>query len=457
MMHSFTRRQFLQRAGSALAATACTAWHPLAAREAIPQQPMEVLHPRHRVPLSFIIDDSTCLVNMGHFCMPQFAEAWPDREIYKKPWQTWPREIPDSFVREFGEWCTEYGVKGKYSIVPNPACVGRLDRGLPGWSSDDLKNSLRLVRELLVPNWDIHPEMITHTRVIDIKTGLPMEGARDATMENSFPQHDISVDELASYMAYALRILKNCELPCAGITTPGGFGGRVADKLPMAVHHAVRDVYGAELPHYFKYVIDGADSTAPKLEFFGQPGDISRLTMNIPAGTGDWFGGWDGDETSQPGLYASEDATRGRMVELIERSEPAIMLCHWPGLYSQGTKQGFHDFQKVVTALHARFSSQIHWMKLSDIGHYWAARELTKIEARDDGGLSLDAPFACTDFTVRIGKRPTNPPTLHAGESSERLREVDSPTRLVGGTFWRDDEQVIVCFRLPKGPSRLEL
>ena len=24
-------------------------------------------------PLSFIIDDSTCLVNMGHFCMPQFA------------------------------------------------------------------------------------------------------------------------------------------------------------------------------------------------------------------------------------------------------------------------------------------------------------------------------------------------------------------------------------------------
>ena len=34
-----------------------------------------VLNPRNRVPLSFIIDDSTCLVNMGHFCMPQFAEC----------------------------------------------------------------------------------------------------------------------------------------------------------------------------------------------------------------------------------------------------------------------------------------------------------------------------------------------------------------------------------------------
>ena len=84
------------------------------------------------MPLSFIIDDSTCLVNMGSFCMPQFAEAWPDREIYRKPWQTWPREIPDAFVREFGQWCAEQGVKGKYSVVPYPCCVGWLDRELPG-------------------------------------------------------------------------------------------------------------------------------------------------------------------------------------------------------------------------------------------------------------------------------------------------------------------------------------
>ncbi|UCF39356.1 MAG: hypothetical protein JSU96_08750, partial [Acidobacteriota bacterium] len=60
---------------------------------------VEVLNPMNRVPLSFIIDDSTCLVNMGHFCMPQFAEAWPERGIYDKPWKTWPREIPDAFVR----------------------------------------------------------------------------------------------------------------------------------------------------------------------------------------------------------------------------------------------------------------------------------------------------------------------------------------------------------------------
>ena len=79
---------------------------------------VEVMHPRGRVPLSFIIDDSTCLVNMGHFCMPQFAAAFPQRFEYKRPWQEWPREIPDAFLREFGEWCAANGVRGKFSIVP---------------------------------------------------------------------------------------------------------------------------------------------------------------------------------------------------------------------------------------------------------------------------------------------------------------------------------------------------
>ncbi|MGI9466861.1 MAG: hypothetical protein ACR2OA_07055, partial [Rubripirellula sp.] len=146
---------------------------------------VEVLLPRHRVPLSFVIDDSTCLVNMGHFCTPQFAEAQPDRAEYKKPWRDWPREIPDQFVRRFGEWCADRGVRGKYSIVPYPACVGWVDREMPGWSRRQLQDSLKLVRELMVPNWDIHPEMITHTRVIDLKTGRPKEAINAGTMENS--------------------------------------------------------------------------------------------------------------------------------------------------------------------------------------------------------------------------------------------------------------------------------
>ena len=65
------------------------------------------------------------------------------------------------------------GSRASTSIVPYPACVGRLDRGLPGWTRRELDDSLALVRTLMVPNWDIHPEMVTHTRVIDLATGHP--------------------------------------------------------------------------------------------------------------------------------------------------------------------------------------------------------------------------------------------------------------------------------------------
>lgn len=462
-MNTPSRRDFL-RAGAALAAAGAgfrrgvfAAYVPEdnpAGERPRPAEGIEVIHPRGRVPLSYIIDDSTCLVNMGHFCMPQFAAAWPDREDYKKPWKKWPREIPDDFVREFGEWCGEHGVRGKYSIVPNPACVGWLDRDLPGWSHQELLESLRLVRELLAPNWDIHPEMITHTRVIDLRTGRPFAEISAATMENWYPEEKKSVDELAGYVAYALRVLHNCELPCEGITTPGGFGNLVKPELALAVFEAVRDVYGAEIPHYFKYVADGDESTWPRLEHVeGLETDHPRVVVNVPAATGDWFGGWDGDLESRGHLYASSDATSGRMVELIERGDPAVMLCHWPGLYSHGTKAGFADLKKVILALEGRYKDQTIWMKPSEIGRYQVAKELTAIRRNDDGFV-LDAPFACPSFTVRLPKK-TGAPRVEAATGPLSLEEVRARRDLAPAKWLKEGDSAIVCFDLPKGRSTL--
>ena len=452
-----SRRSFLSSSLAVTGAAVGLGTLPLHARQSgNADELVTVLNPRNRVPLSFIIDDSTCLVNMGHFCMPQFAECYPNRKDYQKPWKTWPREIPDSFVREFGEWCAEHGVKGKYSIVPNPACVGWMDRELPGWSRRELLDSLKLVRELMVPNWDIHPEMITHTRVIDVKTGRPINEISPATMENSYPREKKSVDELAEYLAYALRILKNCDLPCEGVTTPGGFGNLVKPELSLAVHDAVRDVYGTELPHYFKYVVGSNESTKPKLEHVrGLGTDDPKVTVNVLAGTGDWFGGWDGDLESKPDRYATEDATSGRMVEMIERGEPAVMLCHWPGMYTHGTKAGFRAFQRVVTSLAARFRNETAWMKVSQIARYYAAAELTEITTTPDG-FALTAPFGTSGFTLKIVKPATGKPVLRtASGDSQTLDEVRTATDLDSGKWLCEDSSQILCFDLPKGSTTI--
>ena len=448
-----TRRDFLRMGTAALAGL--QAGQSLSVAGIGQAADVEVLNPQMRVPLSFVIDDSTCLVNMGHYCMPQFAAAWPDRREYKKPWQTWPREIPDSFVREFGEWCAGQGVKGKYSIVPYPACVGWVDRELPGWSRKQLQDSLSLVRDLMVPNWDIHPEMITHTRVIDLKTGRPIQEISPATMENSYPRTKKSVDELTAYLAYALRILKNCDLPCEGVTTPGGFGNLVKSELSLAVHEAVRDVYGSELPHYFKYVVSGDGSAQPQLEHVrGLDSSDPKVTVNVPACTGDWFGGWDGDRESEGDRYANQDATSGRMVELIKRGEPAVMLCHWPGMYTQGTKQGYSAFKKVVKALNVNYGDETIWMKISEIGRYWTAKELTRIEP-GNRKISFQAPFGTPRFTVRVPLPVTAAPRLMIDQVPLPLQSVKSPRLLQSGTWCPDQDGMVVCFDLPRGESEI--
>ncbi len=456
----WTRRRFL-RTAAATAALLAAGKRSLVSQEAgerperHPSVTVEL--PRLRVPVSLIIDDSTCLVNLNRFAIPQFAEAWRkvDPSRYQHDWRSMPHEIPDAFVRKFGLWCAEHGVKGKYTVVPYPACLGRLDRVLPGWTQQELDESIELVRRLLLPNWDIHPEMVTHTWAIDLKTGHPYPERSIRFMENWDFSVGKSVDELASYMAYALHILKNVGLPCEGITTPGGFGNRVRPQLAQATLEACRDVFQAEIPHYFRDLYDsGPRSVAPRVEYAaGLRTDNPRCVVSILGCTGDWTGGWDCSNRGYLDRFITPDLQSGRLVEVITRGEPACIVCHWTGIYFNGEEVGFKIFQEVVRRLHARFD-YIQWMKLSEIARYWAAKELTAIE-RFDNRLVLHAPFATDNFTFTIHQAPPGTPRWSHDSTVQLLEPQNEPLRLKNGQFIRRNDGVTVCVSLARGASEL--
>lgn len=466
-MKQLTRRRFVQLAGASLAAGILNSNRALPASLQVPgERPVRdsairVLNPRNRVPVSLIIDDSTCLVNLAHFAMSQFAEVWPGRAEYQKPWKEFPREIPDSFVRRFMDWCEEHGVKGKYSVVPYPACVGWLDRDLPGWSHQELVESLRLVRERIMPRWDIHPEMVTHTWVINTKTGRPYEERSARFMENWGWSEGRSVDELTDYLAYALRILKNVDLHCEGITTPGGFGSRARPQLAQATLEACRDVFRTEIPHYFRDLFTDERSVAPRVEYAsGLDGDDPKCVVSIIGCTGDWFGGWDGTTEGSADLFITPDLAKGRMVDVIGREEPAIMVCHWPGIYFNGEERGFEILKTVVQRLHARYENLI-WMNLAEIARYWAARELTRIE-KNDTKVVFSAPFSAPLFTIQLTPLAEGVPAVgRAGEEQQRLRRVGRLLDLTSGTYCEGsgtngtERLMTLCFDLPKGTSEL--
>lgn len=446
----YNRRSFIKTAGIGGIALAANPY------ELFPEKSIkvEVINPYNRVPVSLIIDDSTCLVNLAYYGIPQFGEVFPDQ--YKQDWRKLPREIPDSFVREFGEWCHENGVKGKYSIVPYPACTGWVNRFIPGWTKKELEESLNLVREIIVPDWDIHPEMISHTRVIDIKTGKPYPYATPEYMENWEWSQTKSADELAAYQAYALEILKEAGLLCDGITTPGGYGGRNLNNLAIGTMDAVRHVYGSEISHFFRDLFtEKGKSVAPRvLHPSGLDGSDPKCVVSILGCTGDWFGGWDGLEAGDVNLFITEDLKSGRMVDVIDSGEPAVMVCHWPGIYFNGDKTGFNILKDIKKRLDQKYNNLI-WMKLSEISRYWAAKELTII-ASEAKKVMFKAPFASPGFTLKINAATRNPQIKTRGLSKPLVR-VKEIKQLKSNTWYPDKSGTFLCFDLEKGESELML
>ena len=464
-MTHLTRRRFLAASAAGLAGAAAAVSLPLASfaqekgeRPAPPPEGVSVINPQGRVPVSLIIDDSTCLVNLNRFAVPQFAEAWRGRQgpdFTKYNWRDWPHEIPDSFVRKFAEWCHDNGVKGKYSVVPYPACVGRIDRVLPGWTQSELEQSIALVRDLITPDWDIHPEMVTHTWVIDTKTGHPFPERSPKFQENWEWSVNRSADELSDYLSYALTILKNVGLPADGVTTPGGFGNRSMPQLAAATLQSVRSVFGPQpglIPHFFRNLYDkGDESVAPRVLLASDlDTDDPRCVVSVIGCTGDWTGGWDNSTPVGANAFITQDLQQGRMVDVISRGQPACMVCHWTGIHFNGQELGFKIFQEVVSRLRNRYGNHLKWMKLSEISRYWAARELTTLQWSDArSGLKFQAPFACPGFTFRV--------PLSATPAPEGLKEVTNAEQLRPGTYIKDPKSLTCCIDLPRGKSQLRL
>lgn len=446
----YSRRNFVKTAGIGGVIMASDSYN------IVPEKSVsiEVLNPYNRAPVSLIIDDSTCLVNLAHYGIPQFGEVFPDQ--YKQDWRKLPREIPDSFVREFGEWCHENGVKGKYSIVPYPACTGWVNRFIPGWTKKELEDSLSLVRSLMLPNWDIHPEMISHTRVIDLKNGRPYPDHVPEYMENWEWSQTKSADELAAYQVYALKILKEAGLPCEGITTPGSYGSKNQNNLALGTKDAVRDVFGSGISHYFRDVFrEKGESVVPLVQHpTGLDGADPACVVSIRGCTGDWFGGWDGLMPGNPDLFITNDLSAGRVVDVIESGEPAIMVCHWPGIYFNGEKTGFNILKEVKKRLDQKYDNLI-WMKLGEISRYWAAKELTSIKS-EAKRILFKAPFAAPGFTVKINSPSRNPKLKTRGEIKP-LVKMNDLKKLKSDSWFTDKSGTIICFDLEKGESELFL
>ena len=392
-------------------------------------------HPLDRVSLSLIIDDSTALVNLNYFFLRQCEEYLGKRQR----WEDIPVVHPESFTREFGEWCAETGVKGKFSIVPCPAGIGRIDQGLPMVSPAQLDSWLAMCRETIVPSFDITPEMMTHTFVVDLETFQPV----DPTLWEQWGWDQLPVEDedlIVRYIETACRILDNVGLTPAGVTSPGGFGNPL-DVFSRCAQEALRRVTPNPVPYLFKRISRERVETP----VWFPDVDAGTALGEAIACTGDWTGSWTGYGDVDADRYISADLNGGRLPEVIDAGDPAILISHWQGFYGMHNedRRGFHTLKTVADRLRQRdpYGEHTRWRKCSDITRYACAREMAAVEAAD-GRIIVDAPVSVDDLTLGISDCDV------AGIEVDGvpLRPVCRRADFASGTLWKDGGRTLAAF-----------
>ena len=354
-------------------------------------------HALDRVPLSLIIDDSTVLVNLNYFFMR-------DRNLVdgqNRRWEDVPVVHPEFFTREFAEFCLEQGVRGKFSVVPCPAAIGRIDEGLPLFSKAQQESWLAMCRELIVPAFDITPEMITHTVVVDPETFQPVE----PQIWEQYEWETLPTDReelVFEYIAAACRVLENVGMPPEGVTSPGGFGGRTLEFYAKVAGLAVREVTGHPTPYFFKRV-SGQGSVETPVWYADR--EAETAVGEIIASTGDWTGSWTGYGEVNVDRYITPDLRGGRLPAVIDAGDPAVLCSHWQGFYGlhNDDRRGFETLKEIVRRLRERDpkGERTRWRKCSQITNYACAREMADVTVEDDI-VRLDLPVRVPELTLRI-------------------------------------------------------
>ncbi|MCC6443610.1 MAG: hypothetical protein IT210_09180 [Armatimonadetes bacterium] len=416
-----------------------------------------VCNPLCRTPLSLIIDDSCPVINLTYYWITQRHE-WKAKYHPGTPPDAWegdpdkiaslPRTIPADFARKWGEWCGENGIKGKFSFIPFPAGVGRVDQGFKDYPAVDMERWMKVTKEIIWPNFDLTPEMLTHTRVVDLKTWQ----LTDLWEQGEWV--DPPVELLTAYITAAMQLLKNAGIPCEGVTSPGAFGGKKEEAHARATLEAALAVNDNPRPFYFLRMTRGEEM--PEIPIWHAQKEKGIAIASIFGCAGDWFGSWTGYDAGDPDLFITEDLQGGRLPQVLAQEAPCVLVGHWPGFYFGGEEVGLNVLKEVKRRLDAYDpdGTKTLWMKNSEIGHYWMAKELSDITPREgengEGVVEVNTRFPSERFTLAM-----DAPARFVRVNGAELKPARSRLDFRSGAFMTEGHRTYIAFDLKDGKTEI--
>ncbi len=307
-----------------------------------------------KTPISIIIDDSAPLVHIFGYARLAGPVLNSGKELLKS--------VPTEFLESFCDLVEKYGISGKFSIVPMPACRGDIVNGITGYEKEELDRWLDIARTRLAPYFDFCPEMITHHKAYDLKTGgfLDINEQEWVAMQKR--------PEIADYISHALELMRDANVAPTGVTSPWTLGAEVEDDYAAAICDAFYRVLGKKKSWYFLHNDQESSGVCPKIRFREDDRCVVEVVRTV------WDSFWLTIECERTDdEYISEiadnlitaDGKSGAIISALERDSYPILVTHWQSLYSNGRYTGFKAFEEVARRIKEHLSDKVEWQSFS--------------------------------------------------------------------------------------------
>ena len=306
-----------------------------------------------KIPVSLIIDDS------GPVNMYYFHDVKHEHELL----------VPPGFARKFAGICKRNGIKGKFSMVPMPAGLGRLDGKLCRVPTKYVHDYIRIVKRDIEPCFSITPEILTHYRAYDIKRDCCGHVFEDVLFSS------LTAEEIAEYVGLALEILRNTGLTPTGVTSPWLCGIDNEQNYAAGIGMAFRKVMETEHCFYFLHCRD--EVKKPTLMFDTEK---TGRVVSIPDNTFDPFWATQAPVCAGKAIanakrninqLISANGKTGWVRDLYEQGLPITLISHWQSLYSDGRCIGLEGLDFLTQRINKIFGRQVEWMSFAEMAERW--------------------------------------------------------------------------------------
>jgi hypothetical protein len=143
----------------------------------------------------------------------------------------------------------------------------------------------------------------------------------------------------------------------------------------------------------------------------------------------------------------------------LRRALPAVLaesprlVGHWPCFYAND-RIGFKVLKEVKKRLDAYDPDKTKtiWMKNSEIGRYWMARELSDLSG-NGGACRISTKFPTDNFTLAFHEQAARRVQVNGTD----LRLVQSQRDFCSGTFLVTGKETFAAFDLKAGDTTLSI